>query len=685
VALLKHTYPLNIRETLLKMFFPNQIEAGETVVKVFASGDYHYSLLCAETQSGKSGTFHYIAQKMLQNNIVDHVCIVCPSAEVELREQAENDAMEYNYSYVRSKKMSITFRTAFKKTMLPTKRSLWIIDESHLDQDKGQEMDQFLKMHGLTMAGTTPKMKNDQTYILSVSATPYSEFSDIMYQRSFPKFIQYLKPGNGYIGASDYLYRGLIKPTFSIEDAPERFMDMVLAGGNRYSIIRLTSGPRAKAESVLRANCRSKGIRLVFFTQDTDEVIVSKRRQVSMMPSSATTIGPSPVCLSEEPSEPTLVVVKGRLRCGKVVPKEFVHMVWEDSKDPDADTIIQSLLGRMCGYKFSLNSEGKPILPTIYLPPQMLEESEGAIKASTLRRSTLMPIVMPMSGRNLVAPSGRKAAESSTDGAVPLFLSARTICSGWATLSNRRKAEAGLVYLNSAEGISMIEGAPFYTNGQKNYIMDTLPITLVARMMVCEPTSSIIHRKFFESVREGWERKEVPSEPYRYRGHHGQDVDDPVVTFCITEGDNSGMYVYVNTKGAQKLHVQSLRKRIPKTTGLEIFLPDSSAEVGGGAGAVGLFMTKAATSDEHIFKSQLSQILEIWREGVEDDERVQVGQVIRAVGNIPLRIKKSAFEGGNLRALFSELGSVYGVRLRAEVMNQNEGFQLLKEITWVRA
>jgi hypothetical protein len=670
------------------MFFPNQIEAGAAVVKVFASGDYHYSLLCAETQSGKSGTFHYIAQKMLQDNIVDHVCIVCPSAEVELREQAESDAMEYNRSFVRSKKMSVTFRTAFKKTLLPVKRSLWIIDESHLDQDKGQEMDHFLKVHDMTLAGTTDKMKGDKTYILSVSATPYSEFSDIMYQRSKPKYIQYLKPGNGYIGASDYLYRGLIKPTFSIEDASERFMDLVLAGGNRYSIIRLTSGPRAKAESVLRGNCRAKGIRLVFFTQDTDEVIISKRRQVSMLPSSATTIDPSPVCLSEEPSEPTLVVVKGRLRCGKVVPKEFVHLVWEDSKDPDADTIIQSLLGRMCGYKFSLNSEGKPILPTIYLPQQMLEEGEGAIKSSTLRRSTLMPIVMPMSGRNLVAPKGRKATESTTEGAVPLFIPAsalRSYGSSWATLSNRRKAEAGLTYLNSAEGFSLIENAVFYTNEQKNYIMDTLPITLVARMMVCDDDSSEIHKKFFESVREGWERKEVPSEPYRYRGHHGQDVDDPVVTFCITEGDNSGIYVYVNTKGSQKLHVQSLRKRIPKTTGLEIFLPDSTAEVGGGAGVAGLFMTKAATSDERIFKSQLSQILEIWREGVEDDERVQVGQAIRAVGNVPLRIKKSAFEGGNLNAMFSELEGVYGVRLSAEVLNQNEGFQLLKEINWVRA
>jgi hypothetical protein len=670
------------------MFFPNQIEAGDAVVKVFASGDYHYSLLCAETQSGKSGTFHYIAQKMLQNNIVDRVCIVCPSAEVELREQAESDALEYNSTYVRSKKMSVTFRTAFKKTLLPTKRSLWIVDESHLDQDKGQEMDHFLKVHDLSMGGTSRKMKEDKTYILSVSATPYSEFSDIMYQRSLPKYIQYLKPGQSYIGASDYLYRGLIKPTFSIKDAPERFMELVLAGGNRYTIIRLTSGPRAASESVLRSLAAANGIRLVFFTQDTDEVIISKRRQVSMLPSSSTTIGPSPVCLSEEPSEPTLVVVKGRLRCGKVVPKEFVHMVWEDSKDPDADTIIQSLLGRMCGYKFSLDAAGKPILPSIYLPPQMLEESEGAIKASTLRRSTLMPIVMPMSGRNLVAPKGRKAAESSTEGAVPLFIPAQALGAygnSWVTLSNRRKAEAGLAYLNSAEGLSMIENADFYTTSQKDYIMDTLPLTLMPRMMVLEETSSHQHRKFFESMREGWERKEVPSEPYRYRGHHGQDVDDPVVTFCITEGDNSGMYVYVNTKGSQKLHTQSLRKRIPTTTGLEIFLPDATAEVGGGAGSAGLYMTKAATCDERIFKSQLSQILEIWLAGQHDEEHVQVGQVIRAVGNVPLRIKKAAFDGGSLDALFSELEGVYGVRLAAEVLNQNESFQLLKEISWVRA
>ena len=36
---------------------------------------------------------------------------------------------------------------------------------------------------------------------------------------------------------------------------------------------------------------------------------------------------------------------------GQVVPKDHIAMVYEQSKHPNADTILQGLLGRMCGYQ----------------------------------------------------------------------------------------------------------------------------------------------------------------------------------------------------------------------------------------------------------------------------------------------------------------------------------------------
>ena len=51
-----------------------------------------------------------------------------------------------------------------------------------------------------------------------------------------------------------------------------------------------------------------------------------------------------------QPSKTTLVHICGKFRMGQVVPKQYIAMVYEQSKHPNADTILQGLLGRM-GYK----------------------------------------------------------------------------------------------------------------------------------------------------------------------------------------------------------------------------------------------------------------------------------------------------------------------------------------------
>jgi len=52
-----------------------------------------------------------------------------------------------------------------------------------------------------------------------------------------------------------------------------------------------------------------------------------------------------------QPSKTTLVHICGKFRMGQVVPKQYIAMVYEQSNNPNADTILQGLLGRMCGYK----------------------------------------------------------------------------------------------------------------------------------------------------------------------------------------------------------------------------------------------------------------------------------------------------------------------------------------------
>lgn len=53
--------------------------------------------------------------------------------------------------------------------------------------------------------------------------------------------------------------------------------------------------------------------------------------------------------LSVKPNKPTLILIKGFLRLGKVLDKTNIFAVWETSKG-DITTIAQALFGRCCGY-----------------------------------------------------------------------------------------------------------------------------------------------------------------------------------------------------------------------------------------------------------------------------------------------------------------------------------------------
>jgi hypothetical protein len=83
-------------------------------------------------------------------------------------------------------------------------------------------------------------------------------------------------------------------------------------------------------------------------------------------------------CMEAPPTVTTLVIVQGRLCVGKVVPKQHVAFVWENSADPKTDTLVQGLPGRMCGY--ALGAE----LPTIYVPASAIKERPRSVVAAAV-------------------------------------------------------------------------------------------------------------------------------------------------------------------------------------------------------------------------------------------------------------------------------------------------------------
>jgi len=341
-------------------FYPNQIAAGDDVVALFHSTlvddgtlKTYYTILEAAVQVGKTGTYNYIAQQMLELEVVDRVYILCGSHETELRDQAIADSRTYNKTAFDEGRLKVIFRGAFKhhypsgSSPLNMERTLIIVDESHLDQTRGQEMSQLLAEYGLNMSGTLPIMEEKKTYILSVDATPYSELAALYSKsesggKSLSKNHIVLQPGEGYFGLLDYKREGLLK----------RMRREITLGNREYfrGIIRTHCGVSGNEKYAI---IRAEGKKLATLLK----ILESTEIQVRSFTTKKTDI--SIADLSTKPDAPTVVFVCGRLRAGKVVPKEHIGFVWETSDTPNTDVLIQGLWGRMCGYQFG---ETKPLI-----------------------------------------------------------------------------------------------------------------------------------------------------------------------------------------------------------------------------------------------------------------------------------------------------------------------------------
>ncbi len=580
-------------------FHENQRDAAENIVRVFSEGEIAYALLWAEVQSGKTGTFHCVAQMMLNRGLIDRVYLLCGSHEITLYNQAHKDRDTYA-----TPRMEIVFRQHFERTAMNVERTLIIVDESHLDQSQGQMLSKFLARHGMNLSGTLPVMREKRTYILSVDATPYAEFAAHVHGHSLPKHVETLVPGEDYFGPQQYHGAGLIHETFSIAERPDRFqacMAEYCIRPSKWCLIRVVKDETVTALSAIAAE---HGYRILFYTSDRTEVaITADERTGDAMPS-----------LEDAPDRPTMVVIKGRLRAGKVVPKEHIGFVWEDAINPKTDTIVQSLLGRMSGYRFG---ETKP---HIFLPSVILRESDGSvIRSSEIVRHTMSPYMLPRSGTNLtharlarVAPEGKTQCPAilldlSEENAIPPYSDSRE---QWDSIKR--------VCLDTLRRMRSVETADTLTNEQRDEILTKMR-TLTEnfchiRHLKKKANGKYSQAKYFKELRDAHARKCAPAE-------HISDA--PFLTFVVVydnydiEGAVPGhVYCIFYTAAAGAVTARHLESRIAIDNGRSIFSihdPVMSAEAVA-VGAIGL--KKDALISPAVFDHSMREILGLWRDGL---------------------------------------------------------------------
>ena len=335
--------------------YPNQIVCANKIVKSFFEHDRRVVLLLAQMQMGKSGTYWDVIVKALTNDRVNHVYLICGNREKSLYHQVVKDMDEYLTFYESKKlyaKITLVWGTSLSKSNMNVKpNSLIVWDEAHYAQSVSNAPYRFMERNGLVglLDGSyeeDEKLMNRNIRLLTVSATPFSEL------RCGNHKVVRLKPSEHYFGVEQYLKNDLVHPSFPLTDNKfEAFCDLLRPCADdtpSYVIVRTIK--TACASLVARA-CRELGFKC------------------RLMNNKVRTFHEN--MFQRKPDVPTVVVVTGMLRMGKVLHKEFISMVFEaetlSPADKGIDTGLQGLFGRVCGH--SLN--GFNI--RVYIQPSMIE------------------------------------------------------------------------------------------------------------------------------------------------------------------------------------------------------------------------------------------------------------------------------------------------------------------------
>ena len=665
------------------MTYIQQITAATNMMNVLIQGTIRYCLLVALCQAGKTGCYQYLITLMLSLGHVQRVYILCGSHEIILRNQAIADTIAANPNY--ANKIIVLFRQDFKKAKMNITNALIIVDESHLDQGKGQQLDVFLGRHGLNMDGNPTMLIEKNAYLISVDATPYSELAAITHNESpHKKHVEYLESGEGYYGLAEYIYNGLLKPTFNID---MRFAMLLNRFVKKYALVRLTNGktPNANEAEICRI-ARSKGWKVLYYISGKDEIAITRAEQTGNIP-----------CLEDEPDVNTLVIIRGRLRAGKVVPKEHIAFVWEGAKLSKTDSLVQGLPGRMCGYSFG---ETKPL---IFTPNSFIERYENeVVQASESQRATIgHPIMIPRNATNLAKTTIVRRATNGKIQLPPLRLDMGSLDEYNSIAHTDSDIDRRIACLKLLrENINTIENCSNFTNAQKNEI----------KANVLNPNTQIqinnfhkdrnddgtpnLHSGYFMEVAEAYNNNTSVSRhaglcrPITFIVPHqnGQGLNNSALNRAGVNPRHFYVIFYSEPAlGAAGIMTVNLESRISKTNGMSHFSKHDNytvePAVAGGMTGFG----ESSLESPQAFEIAMRNYLSHWRSATATGTLI----VARCIETISGRFNMSkrlfnyiSPQNNAVRTICSRLSAEFNIRLDIKFVRSSDDRFNVKKITW---
>lgn len=393
------------------MAYPNQIAAAKQIISTFNDDEYHWAVLLAFPQSGKTQTFYYVACDMLCNRAdIDRAIVVCGNAENELSDQLRASKTEFIRLYVQAQQLSAAGSEEIiakleekiqvwcgadlkRNSTHPTSahNTLFIWEEAHYAQNKTNRPHKFFKNLCITADGEISNLEGERNnYVLTVSATPFSELSNIWHHGQKKRVVR-LEPAQGYKGPRHFLAAGAIvqfDPRLSCEEVVAQAIADVepITEAPKYAIVRVRD---YKDKDNMAACIRVAGeLGWAYRVYDSE----TKYNQANSMQSMDE--------LAVAPERNTLILIRGMCRMGKRVPKDHISFVMETSKDSDTDTVLQALLGRMFGYHDNMNIR-------VYISRNIdLAEIESYVRM--MENPDDVPLqTMPRRGKNLIVGSNQ--------------------------------------------------------------------------------------------------------------------------------------------------------------------------------------------------------------------------------------------------------------------------------------
>ena len=251
----------------------------------------------------------------------------------------------------------------FKNVFTTLNNTLLMVDESHYGtKEESSQLNQLFQNFGKDFSGDPQKLVKQNTYILSVSATPYNEeYADkVNNHDELLKGIVYYKPGNGYMGFKDLYEKGMVeglsdnniarsKEDFKnfLEKEREKMDAILKKEAKRCAIIMRMQGSKTLLKSIgekgLKKIAAKYGFKLNIITSGKTNIDYEGTYDLIRMS-------------QNKGGENILTIVKQGFSYGISIPddiKPLIATIYDfrpDVGSTTTDSTEQGLLRRMTGY-----------------------------------------------------------------------------------------------------------------------------------------------------------------------------------------------------------------------------------------------------------------------------------------------------------------------------------------------